>query len=246
MALPRVLVVEDDPAARRFVVDSLAGLELEVVTAATVELALESLAAAQFHLVITDLTFSGASGLELLQRLRQWPAPAPLAMVFSGGLHTAMREQLGALGVSRCIAKPASRQELAQAVRVALNLADWPEAPTQENRLDHTGLKPFELAAIETFFDGDRSFYEIFKASCVEQFAVDIAAGDQAAASGDAGTLRRVAHSLKSVLQTLGYADHSVCARSVEEAAQHRGLAEATVAWQDLRGRIVQSFGLSV
>jgi CheY-like chemotaxis protein/HPt (histidine-containing phosphotransfer) domain-containing protein len=245
MTESRVLVVEDDEAASYFVTEALEGLDLQVRVCRSVEAAQEALAAQPVQLVITDLGFEGASGFALIHHLRGLPVP-PVVIVFSGGLHAAVREQLASLGVFRTLAKPASRQELAHTVRQALNLSDWPEAPNQETRLDPTGLKPFELAAIETFFDGDRTFYETFRASCVEQFAVDLAAGDQACAAGDAAALRRVAHSLKSVLQTLGYADHSVCARSVEEAAQHRALPDAATGWQDLRQRIVQSFGLSV
>ena len=64
--------------------------------------------------------------------------------------------------------------------------------------------------------------------------------------AADPVTLRRVAHSLKSVLQTLGYADHSVCAKALEQTAQQRPWSEALAGWQDLRQRLVQSFGLAV
>lgn len=107
-----------------------------------------------------------------------------------------------------------------------------------------SGLLPNELAAIDTYFDGDRPFYETFRQSCLQQFLVDLATGNAACQTRDAALLRRTAHSLKSVLQTLGHADHSVCARSVEEAAQNEDWSSAEPGWQDLCQRMVQTFSL--
>ena len=106
-------------------------------------------------------------------------------------------------------------------------------------------LQPNELAAIDTYFDGDRDFYLVFRNASVEQFVVDIKTGDDACAAGDTATLRRTAHSLKSVLLTLGHAEHSACAKAVELAAQQPPWEQAVAGWADLRQRIVQSFGLA-
>lgn len=245
MAISQVLVVEDDPAVVRFIAQSLQGFDLQVRVCGSVEEALAALAAGPVQLVLTDLSFqTGASGLDLIRHIQPGLPASPRVIVFSGGLHHAVRDQLTDLGVYRCLAKPASVSELAQTVGQALDLVDWPNAPEEESSMERSGLQAFELAAIETFFDGDRGFYETFRTSCVEQFPVDLAAGDAACAATDPVALRRVAHSLKSVLQTLGYADHSVCARALEQTAQHQPWAEALAGWQDLRQRMVQSFGL--
>ena len=105
-------------------------------------------------------------------------------------------------------------------------------------------LSPDELAAIDTYFDGDRAFYEQFRASCVLQFSEDIAQGDGACTAQDAPVLRRTAHSLKSVLLTLGHPDLSAQAKSVELAAQSRPWDEALAGWQGLRAQLVQTFAL--
>lgn len=240
-----ILVVEDDPTVSRFIGEALARLEVDAVFCPTVEAALGACERHAFALVITDLTFPGASGQALIEHLQPRRPGAPRVLVFSAGLHQAVRERMTALGVHQCLAKPASVPELVQAVRDALNLADWPDAPQPDTPVAHPDLQPFELAAIETYFDGDRGFYETFRASCTEQFKVDLQEGDTACAGNDAVALRRVAHSLKSVLQTLGYADHSVCAKAVEQAAQHAPWDAAQAAWADLRGRLVDSFNLS-
>lgn len=107
-------------------------------------------------------------------------------------------------------------------------------------------LHPFQLAAIDEYFDGDRSFYTVFLNSCIEQFSLDLVDGDTASAQGDAATLRRVAHSLKSVLRTLGYTSESALAKQVEEAAQHSPWPEAQAVWLELRDRLLQTFQLAV
>ena len=106
-------------------------------------------------------------------------------------------------------------------------------------------LTPNEVAAIDTYFDGDKAFYEQFRSSCVMQFVEDIAQGDAACASQDAPLLRRTAHSLKSVLLTLGHPDLSAQAKSVEVAAQTDPWDQALAGWQALRRQLQQVFALA-
>lgn len=243
----RILLLEDDAAVRRFVSMALMDLDAEVVECATVAEALAAMRERPVQLLFTDLTLLGESGTALIQALAKDPALSPGAkvVVFSGGLHSAVREQLAALGVWRCLVKPASLAEIETCAREGLNLARSFEARPGSG-VEAEGLAPHELAAIESFFDGDRQFYENFRDSCVKQFVNDISDGDMACRAGDAPALRRTAHSLKSVLKTLGYADHSVCAKALEDAAQSRPWDEALAGWQQLRERIARSFKLSV
>jgi HPt (histidine-containing phosphotransfer) domain-containing protein len=115
---------------------------------------------------------------------------------------------------------------------------------SQESVLNRDVLQPFELEAIEVYFDGDRSFYEVFRSSCIEQFATDLTEGDAACAAGDAATLRRVAHSLKSVLRTLGHPQVSAQAKQAEDAAHEGPWDQALAQWQVLRQQLVHSFQL--
>lgn len=248
MSNPRLLLVEDDEAVRRFVRQALKNLEVEVVVCATVEEGMAAWQERPFHLVIADLTFPVGAGLTLVRYVlaQAKSLNSVKVVVFSGGLHAQMREQLEAMGVWRCLPKPSSLAEVETIAREGLDLANWPEGPTKAMTMETGGLQPNELAAIETFFDGDRQFYETFRESCIQQFNVDVANGDAACQAQDAVSLRRTAHSLKSVLQTLGYADYSVCARLVEDAAQHQPIEAAAASWQELRQRLVQSFGLTV
>lgn len=105
-------------------------------------------------------------------------------------------------------------------------------------------LAPAELDAIATFFDGDRALYLSFRAACVAQFQADMQAGDRWSAEGDLDALRRLVHSLKSVLQTLGHAELSSLAKEAEQAAKAQDLRAAQRGWQQVRDGLVHGFQL--
>ena len=105
-------------------------------------------------------------------------------------------------------------------------------------------LPAHEQDAVATYFEGDAEFYRIFRASAVAQFPVDLQEGDVAEAAGDVQALRRAAHTLKGVLLTLGHAELSACAKSVEQAAQQAPWDLAVAGWRELRARMVSTFSL--
>ena len=106
-------------------------------------------------------------------------------------------------------------------------------------------LPAHEQEAIAVYFDGDAEFYRVFRASAVLQFPVDLREGDAAVQAGDVQALRRAAHTLKGVLLTLGYADLSAFAKTVEQAAQQSPWDEAVAGWRELSARLVAAFGLA-
>lgn len=93
-------------------------------------------------------------------------------------------------------------------------------------------LPECENKAIETFFDGDRELFLTFRVSCVEQFDLDLAQGNAAIEEKNASVLRRLAHSLKGVLSTIGYDELSDMARAVENAAQQNQWETAVSQWK--------------
>ena len=107
-------------------------------------------------------------------------------------------------------------------------------------------LAPTELDAIARFFDGDQALYLAFRSTCLTQFQADLQEGEQLNAAGDLEALRRLVHSLKSVLQTLGHADLSVMARDAEHAAKALDAPLASAGWERLRDGLVTRFGLKV
>jgi DNA-binding NtrC family response regulator len=69
--LQRLLLVEDDPAVRRSLGETLEGEGVEVHLVCTAEEALDQLAAVAPDVVLTDVRMPGMDGLELLRLLRE-------------------------------------------------------------------------------------------------------------------------------------------------------------------------------
>ena len=115
---PRILVVEDEPALRRFLVPTLTGQGYQVHTAAT---AAEGLALARSHhpdLVLLDLGLPDQDGMEVLRQLRLWSARPILIL----SARNQERDKVRALdgGADDYLAKPFGAAELLARLRVAL------------------------------------------------------------------------------------------------------------------------------
>ena len=242
MSAPKVLLVEDDSSIARFVQMALEELPIELVTCANVPDAMQTLHAGGVELIITDLMLPGESGIDLVQRLLQEPVQGrriPVA-VFSAGLPP-VREQLQAMKVWRMVSKPASVPELEACVTDALALVAEPPAnapaatttPADEASDD-------EAQAIATHFAGDEFLFKAYRASCLQQFPADIRQGDAACTAQDWPALRRLAHSLATVLLTLGHPAQSVRARQLENAAAQPAPEACLEHWRLLRAFLLQ------
>jgi len=236
-AQPRVLLVEDDASLQRFVALALDEMDIELLLCSDVDAALTVLAQQPVQLILTDLMMPGRSGFELIEALHSRPALRGEArlVVFSAGLTPPVRQRLEALQVWRLLSKPCSVTELNTCVSegVSLDSSSATRSPAEPGG-----------DAIAQHFGGNAALYQAFRASCLQQFAADLAAGDRACAQADAPALRRLAHSLKSVLLTLGHVEASAHARRLEDSAEQLDHASAWPAalgeWQELRAAIAQ------
>lgn len=229
MSLPRVLLVEDDPSLQRFVEMALELMPLELRCCDSVGAAIQLLQQSPVALIVTDLLLPDGSGRELLVRLNAEPALRGQArvVVFSAGLGDTVRAELLALGAWRLLAKPCSLDELEQCVSEGL-------AGTH----DGATATPAASDPVHSHFGGNAALYQAFRASCLAQFAHDIEAGESACRSTDAQALRRLAHSLKSVLLTLGHDGESAQAAALETAAEAADWPQARPLWRSLRERL--------
>lgn len=238
MALPRVLLLEDDPAVRRFVALALEPLPLQLLPCGTLAEARALLEHTPVQLVLMDLALPDGSGLELLPSLHTPDNAACRIVVFSGGVDdAALRRQLQSQGAWRVLAKPVGVGLLFDTVREALQgtlqadplAADLPTAPAPE-------AQPQD--PVMAFFGGDHGLYQAYLASCLAQFGNDLAQGDAAARAHDAPALQRVAHSLKSVLTMLGQPHAAQEAREIEAHAAAGATEAMRNGWQRLRQQL--------
>ncbi|HYF01500.1 MAG TPA: sigma-54 dependent transcriptional regulator, partial [Planctomycetota bacterium] len=120
--MPKVLVVDDEPAMLKVLSGFLAQEKIPSVTAPSGEAALSLLHTEDVGVIVTDLRMEGMDGLELLERaLRVDPALQVILMTAHGTDDVGRRAwELGAAGYVR---KPFDRDEILFEVRRALDKA---------------------------------------------------------------------------------------------------------------------------
>lgn len=234
-----MLLVEDNTSIQQFMAMVLEPHPIDLSIAGSLAEARAALRAGQFDLVVTDLMLPDGSGLDLLQELHEAPGlrqSAELA-VFSAGVNDAARARLEQLGVDRVMTKPAPLAELERQVLEAIDPALRRAEAGPMDGAAAAGTS--EQEAIDTYFGGDSALFHAFRRSCLVQFSRDMADGDAALAGQDTAALRRVAHSLKSVLLTLGHPALSELARQAEHDAAG-GRPEAARSWLELRAGLAR------
>ena len=117
-AQPRILLVEDEQAIRKFLRTELSAAQYHLDEAATAELALRHAEQSPPDLVILDLGLPDMDGQEVITRLRKWLA-APIIVLSARDQD---QEKIRALdsGANDYLTKPFSTGELMARVRVAL------------------------------------------------------------------------------------------------------------------------------
>jgi CheY-like chemotaxis protein len=246
----RILLVDDDPSIRRFVALALEDLEIDLIVCPGVREAVAELRRAPVALLITDLMMPGESGLDLLLLLQDEPhlRAGARQVVFSAGLNAAIEAALAQFDIWRRLSKPISVLALEDCVQGALagpGLAS--AAPVREASATplqaanpspgaaEVPLSANESAAVARHFAGEEALFRAFRASCLAQFVSDCLTGDAAERNGDAPALRLLAHSLKSVLATLGHESMSNDARQLEASAHAGDWATSRALWLRLR-----------
>ncbi len=119
MSAQRVLVVEDDSAIRRGLVDALRFQGFEVLEAQDGALGLEQALGADYDLLLLDLVLPGVEGLEILRRMRLAHPTRPVIVLTARGEEpdrvTGLR-----LGADDYVVKPFGVRELLARVEAVL------------------------------------------------------------------------------------------------------------------------------
>ena len=85
MEIPTILVVEDDPAVRRGVVDALSFSGYEVLAEEDGEAGRAAALRARYHLLLLDLVLPGCSGFEILEALKKERPGQPVIILSARG-----------------------------------------------------------------------------------------------------------------------------------------------------------------
>jgi two-component system, OmpR family, KDP operon response regulator KdpE len=115
----RVLVVDDEPAIRRFLRTSLRAEGYDVVEAETGEAALAEIRRRAPDFVMLDLGLPGIDGLEVIRRVRGEGSAAPIIVLTSRADEAGKVEALD-LGADDYVTKPFGVDELLARIRAAL------------------------------------------------------------------------------------------------------------------------------
>jgi two-component system KDP operon response regulator KdpE len=114
----RVLVVDDEPAIRRFLRASLGAQGFSIFEAADGQEALNAVVANRPDIIILDLGLPDMDGIEITRRLREW-SQTPIIIL---SVREAENDKIAALdaGADDYLTKPFSLGELMARIRVAL------------------------------------------------------------------------------------------------------------------------------
>lgn len=117
-ALPRILIVDDEREITEILADLLSD-EYECLKAGSAEQALDFLRDNEFHLVISDITMPGMSGLEMIPHVKQLSPDTVVVMI--SGMQT-VESAIGALrlGAFDYLMKPFDLRQVEAVVKRAL------------------------------------------------------------------------------------------------------------------------------
>jgi PAS domain S-box-containing protein len=134
----RVLVVDDNSAARRILQGMLARCDMIIDSAAGAEDALRLLepTAADVDFLLVDSAMPGVDGFELVSRIRQRIPFSGKVMMMLTFPHLKRKTECGALGVDAIIIKPFGPTEMIRGFsRAALQKESLPRAMAESNRV---------------------------------------------------------------------------------------------------------------
>lgn len=150
--MPRVLIVDDEPAIRRAFSRILSERGVEVHVAED-GLRAEQLIGVQvepFDAIVTDISMPHIDGIELLHRIRQIDPDVPVLLITGvPKLETAMRAVR--LGAFRYIQKPVPTEEFAEEVMFATQVGRLARAKRlAQTHFGRASAAPVDLAGLES------------------------------------------------------------------------------------------------
>ncbi len=121
MIKPKLLIIDDEVAIRRFLRASIDPADYELVEADTGELGVRMAATEAPALILLDLGLPDADGVEVTRRIREWSS-VPIIILSARGDEMNKVEALDA-GANDYLTKPFGLPELFARIRAALRLS---------------------------------------------------------------------------------------------------------------------------
>jgi len=121
---PRILVIDDERAIRRFLRVSLTAHGYNVFEASTAREGLEAVTTVRPDLIVLDLGLPDLEGIDVTRQLREW-SKVPILILSVRGQD---QDKIAALdaGADDYLTKPFSTGELLARIRVAMRHGTWP------------------------------------------------------------------------------------------------------------------------
>ena len=138
---PGILVVDDDDALRKLLIDYLAGHGLSVTGVGTATEAVKAVANNTYSLVLLDLGLPDGDGIDLARR---WRADYPMSIIcLTGRLEEADRVMGLELGADDYITKPFSLREVLARIRAVTRRAGQttPDTAAPAIALTHSSVQ---------------------------------------------------------------------------------------------------------
>jgi DNA-binding response OmpR family regulator len=120
--VPKILVIDDDPAGQRLIKYMLSPEGYEVITASNGILGLQMATQQSPDLVILDIMLPGLDGFEVCRRLREGSNTTNISIVMLSGKAQESDKDTGLkMGADAYLIKPVDRQELIDTVNTLVN-----------------------------------------------------------------------------------------------------------------------------
>lgn len=197
-----ILVAEDIPAGRRVMCRTLEHLGYRANGVANGREAVAAWESGQYHLILMDCEMPQLNGFDATRMIRSREPPgARIAIIaLTGHAMPGAELECKAAGMDAYLSKPIDRERLESCLVRFLG-----------ESIDTTGVHPIllagdtdsddklvDLAALRVLADGDEAFMREVLSEFLRQGSAAISELGEAVARGDASSLARTAHSLKT------------------------------------------------
>ena len=151
MLKPKVLIIDDEIAIRRFLKASLPPSDFELIEAGTANEGIQLITRERPDVVLLDLGLPDMDGLEVTRNLREW-TKVPIVVLSARGQETDKVAALDA-GADDYLTKPFGIGELLARIRVALRHAQTSTGPSEPIFI--TGPLKVDLLGRHVFVRGE-------------------------------------------------------------------------------------------